>query len=338
MMWLDAKYANLVGGQLTLFKKLRDNTYNFRCPVCGDSQKDETKTRGYFYPGKANLRFKCHNCGANESFYDFLKRQDPGLFEEYKMELFKERGVGKRTTRHKTREIPQPKKRKKLQLFGMKRVTELPDDHPARAYLSGRMIPVRTWDDIFYVDQIEDVAHQMAAYKETRFDRSPRIMLPFINREGVVTHIQGRAIVPVDKSKRYITLEIEEHEPKIFGLSRIRPGTQNILVVEGPLDSLFLPNTIAMGGADLGSGGLDPKHTTFVFDNEPRNREIIGRMEKVIDRGFGVCVWGKDVVDKDINDMVLSGAKVVDIYDYITSHTFRGLKAKLKLSEYKHVG
>jgi hypothetical protein len=130
-------------------------------------------------------------------------------------------------------------------------------------------------------------------------------------------------------------LEIE-NAPKIFGLSRIKPGSKT-LVVEGPIDSLFLPNCVAMGGADLSDCDLDRRSTTFVFDNEPRNREIINRMSKVIDRGYGLCVWGSDVVDKDINEMVLSGHSPRELYEYILAHTYRGLKAQLQLSRYKNV-
>ena len=340
MMWLDAKYANMLGSQLELFKKTRDNTWNFRCPICGDSKKDKTKTRGYLYPGKTSLRYKCHNCGAGMGFYDFLQDQDPSLFKEYKLELFKEKGIGRKTRKtaqHKTRKAAPPKKRNPVHKYGMDAVSDLPEDHPACVYLRERKVPVRAWKDVYYVDQIEDVAYQITGYEDTRFDRSPRIMLPFVNREGVLTHIQGRAIVPVDKSKRYITLEIE-NAPKIFGMSRIRPGSSNILVVEGPIDSLFLPNCVAMGGADLSDCDLDPSITTFVFDNEPRNREIIARMEKVIERGYGVCIWGPEVIDKDINDMVLSGQSARNLHGYILTHTYRGMKAKLQLTRYKNVG
>lgn len=339
MMWLDSKYASLVGSQLDRFKKLRDNTWSFRCPICGDSRKDKTKTRGYLYPGKTSLRYKCHNCGAGMSFYDFLKDQDPQLFKEYKMEGFKERNAGRKTRKtaqHQKRKPALPKKRNPMDRFGMPTVSSLPEDHPACVYLRERKVPVRAWEHVYYVDEIGEVAHKLPGYEDTRFDQSPRIMFPFINRDGVVTHIQGRAIVPVDKSKRYVTLEIE-NEPKIFGMSRLRPGSSNILVVEGPIDSLFLPNCVAMGGADLSDCDLDPSSTIFVFDNEPRNREIIGRIEKVIARGYGVCIWGEEVVDKDINDMILSGQSARDLHAYILSHAYRGMKAKLQLTRYKNV-
>ena len=77
---VDSKYIGLVSSRLPKFKRVKANLYNFRCPICGDSQKHKNKARGYLYPIKVNTNFKCHNCGASMSFNNFLKEIDPTLF------------------------------------------------------------------------------------------------------------------------------------------------------------------------------------------------------------------------------------------------------------------
>ena len=71
---IDSKYIGLISSRLQKFKRVKSNLYNFRCPICGDSQKHKNKARGYFYQIKTNTNFKCHNCGASLSFNNFLKQ------------------------------------------------------------------------------------------------------------------------------------------------------------------------------------------------------------------------------------------------------------------------
>ena len=84
---VDSKYIGLVSSRLQKFKRVKDNLYNFRCPICGDSQKNKNKTRGYIYQVKNNTNFKCHNCGASMSFNNFVKTIDPTLHKQYTLEI-----------------------------------------------------------------------------------------------------------------------------------------------------------------------------------------------------------------------------------------------------------
>ena len=72
----------------------------------------------------------------------------------------------------------------------------------------------------------------------------------------------------------------------------------------------------------------------YVYDNEPRNREIVNRIAKTIDRGDKVVIWPTSVVEKDINDMVLGGHNVMSVLE---SNTYSGLKAKVKFNNWKKI-
>ena len=87
---VDTKYIGLISSRLQKFKKVKNNLYNFRCPICGDSQKHKNKARGYLYQVKNNTNYKCHNCGASLSLNNFIKQLDTTLHKQYTLEKFKE--------------------------------------------------------------------------------------------------------------------------------------------------------------------------------------------------------------------------------------------------------
>ena len=139
---------------------------------------------------------------------------------------------------------------------------------------------------------------------------------------------------------RYLAFRLDKDAPMIFGMDRIKKNSRNpVYVVEGPIDSLFLPNAIAVGGADFKklASEIRKDKCIIVFDNEPRNNEIIKRMKSLIDEGYNVCVWPQNIKEKDINDMVLSGIPASKIEDVINKNTYSGLKAMAAFNSWKRV-
>ena len=146
--------------------------------------------------------------------------------------------------------------------------------------------------------------------------------------------MQGRAFGK--EIPKYITLKIDNTKQKIFGLDRadIR---KRLYIVEGPIDSLFIDNCIAAAGADIHMSFVSHNNVVFVFDNEPRNKEIINRMYKVIDKNFEIVIWPNHIKEKDINDMILSGKSKQDIQYIINQNTYSGLSALTQLNTYKRI-
>ena len=126
---------------------------------------------------------------------------------------------------------------------------------------------------------------------------------------------------------------LEEHAPKIYGLDDINTG-ETVYVTEGPFDSTFIPNSIAMCGADGDVSKWGITNPVWIYDNEPRNRQIVERLSATIDRGDRVVIFPKNILEKDINDMYLSGQKVQKV---VESNIYQGLEAKLKLQDWKRV-
>ena len=330
---IDNYYANLVSARLERFKQVRNGVYTFRCPYCGDSQKHKNKTRGYFFTKKSGLVFKCHNCGVGRSFGTFLKENANDLHDEYVMERYKAGLTGKgRNVANPKFDFEKPVFKTTANDTELQSIEQLNNEHPAREYLLGRKIPEEYFSNLFYTDEFCTwVNTQKPTFKDVKKDH-PRIIIPFIDTDGTWFGFQGRSLDVHDKL-RYITIMLDESKTKIFGLNRV-DFNKTIYITEGPFDSLYIDNAIAMAGADVDWELLHDKEVVFVFDNERRNKEIIKRIEKVIDKGYEVVIWPDNLREKDLNDMFIAGHDVQSLVEF---NTYSGLQAQIKLSEWKKV-
>ena len=321
---IDSKYIGLVSSRLDRFKKVKANLYNFRCPICGDSQKHKNKARGYLYQVKSNTNFKCHNCGASSSLNNFLKQIDPVLHKQYTMEKFKEGFAGGRNfvVEEPKFEFSKPVFKKKLDL---PRASEVPI---ANKYLTKRGLDPTKF---YFADKFKQwVNTQKKTFDYVKKDES-RIIIPMYDESKTLIGFQGRSLGP--NSVKYITVMLNEEALKIYGLDTIKTE-KPIYIVEGPFDSSLIENSVAMCGSDIDIRTFGWSDYIWVFDNEPRNREIVNRISKTIDRGDKVVIWPAFVEEKDINDMVQHGHNVSRVLE---SCTYSGLEVKVKFNIWKKV-
>ena len=320
---IDSKYIGLISSRLEKFKKVKIDLYNFRCPICGDSKKSRNKTRGYFYVVKNNTNFKCHNCGSSLSFNNFLKEIDPLLYKQYSLEKFKSGFTGKNfVTEEPKLEFKKPVFRKKIDL------PKASENESAKRYLLGRKLDP---EKFYFADKFKEWTNTLKDTFSSINKEESRIIIPLYGFEKELVGFQGRSLGP--NSVKYITVMLSDDAPKIYGLDTIDPQ-KRIYIVEGPFDSTFVHNSIAMCGSDLDIKNFGWNDYVYVFDNEPRNQEIVNKMEKIIDRGNNIIIWPKIVQQKDINDMILAGHNVMDV---LKSNTHSGLEAKVKFTEWKKV-
>jgi len=338
MLYIDLKYIGLISNRLERLKRKTNNIFNCRCPLCGDSRSDRTKTRGYLFEKKGNMLYFCHNCGASMSFANFLKSIDGELYKEYAQETFIEKYSSNTTVQPVDITNPSPPKfMKDSPLKQLKKISQLPYNHPAKLYVEKRKIPPASHYKLFYAPKFKTWVNTFIPDKFAVEIDEPRLILPFLDKEKNCFGFQGRAFAA--SALRYITIMLDSDKPKIFGLDSL-DITRPFYITEGPIDSLFLPNAIAMAGADASIDWIDPsyrKNSVYVYDNEPRNSQITSRMEKVIDKGYKVVVWPSETKEKDINDMVLTGKPLPALKDIIDSNTFEGLSAKLAFTTWKKI-
>ena len=321
---IDSKYIGLVSSRLQKFKRVKPNLFNFRCPICGDSQKHKNKARGYFYQVKTNTNFKCHNCGASSSFNNFLKQIDATLHKQYTMEKFKEGFAGGRNfvVDEPKLEFKKPIFRKKLDL---PKATEVPI---AKEYLEKRKLDPSKF---YFAHKFKEWANTQKQTFDTIGRDESRIIIPLHDTEKNLIGFQGRSLGP--NSVKYITVMINEDAPKIYGLDKV-DNEKPIYIIEGPFDATLVQNGVAMCGSDLDIRSFGWSDCIYVYDNEPRNREIVNRIDKTINGGYKVVIWPTSIVEKDINDMVLGGHNIMSVLE---SNTYSGLQAKVKFNNWKKI-
>ena len=320
---VDSKFIGLISPRLQKFKKIKSDLYNFRCPICGDSQKNKSKTRGYLYGVKADVNFRCHNCGASMTFSNFLKTLDPVIHKQYVFERFKNNKTGRGTV------VEEPKFDFKPPQFAPK--VDLPrasENDAARLYHEKRLIDPKIFN---YTPTFKKWVNTLVPNKfdDIRYDE-PRIIIPLIY-ENQLIGFQGRALGP--NSVKYITIMLDDDAPKIYGLDKIN-NEFPVFVTEGPFDSTFVSNSIAMCGADGDVRKWGISDPVWVYDNEPRSNEIVKRISSTIDRGEKVVIWPNNIKEKDINDMILARHDVMDV---LNSNTYSGLTAQLQFNTWKRI-
>lgn len=348
-LYIDVKYVSFIASRLRNFKKKDATLWNCSCPICLDSKQNKHKARGYIYMREQKLFYACHNCGASMSFGKFLEDVDPILHSEYRLEVYREKNEGKVERKPKKVEPeddvdaslfatatasrlkptivrPQPTLLDRL----MDRLDILPREHEAVRYVAGRKIPEDQWHKMYFIPNMLDIVQLSEKYKGRIKTQEPRIVMPFYDTKGQLTGVTCRAIR--GEKLRYIVVKVKEDAPLIFGINDI-DRTKKVYVVEGPIDSMFVPNCIAVGGTAMQRVNyLGLNDTTIVFDNQPRNKDVCRIQERAISNGENVVVWNPRLSQKDINDMAQDG---INYMREINTRTFQGLQAKLEFDNWK---
>ena len=319
---IDSKYIGIISPRLGKFKRVKSNLYNFRCPICGDSKKNKNKTRGYIYSVKTNTNFKCHNCGASMSFSNFLKHVDAPTHKQYSLEKFKEGHTGRNfVVEEPDFKFEAPKFKKSLS------IPKAFENPRSDGYLTARKLDSSKF---YYAKKFKKFVNTIKpTFDDTRYDEE-RIIIPIYYEKNLIG-LQGRSIDP--NPVKYITVMFDDNAPKIYGLDDVEKS-EAVYVTEGPFDSTFIRNAIAMCGADADVSRWGINNPVWIYDNEPRNREIVNRIDRTIDKGDSVVIFPSSIDEKDINDMVIAGH---DVQKIVECNTYSGLEAKLKFNTWKKV-
>jgi transcription elongation factor Elf1 len=316
--FIDECFIERVSGRLPSFKKVKPKLYNFRCPFCGDSSRSKKKARGYLYPVNNNTNYKCHNCGISISFNNFLKEVDPVLYKEFSIEKYKSGFTGKNFV------VEAPKFETKAPVFREKvSLPKASSNSQAKQYLENRKLDPNLY---YYAENFSKWVNSIT--EEPNLKSEPRIVIPLYYNKSLIG-VQGRSIGP--SLVKYITIMFDKDAPKIYNYDSINKE-KPVYVLEGPFDSYFIKNSVAMCGADVDLKNLNIYYPVYVYDNEPRNKEIHDRMSKAIQRGYSIVIWPETIKEKDVNDAVLAG---IDVEDVLSKNVYSNLEAQLKFNFWK---
>lgn len=333
--FIDTKYLNMVGHRLPLFSKKKTDLWNCRCIICGDSKTNKRKARGFFYRQKNDLYYKCHNCAASQHFGTFLKNFDAYVYQQYVFERYSKGENGPKAHHDAeslfTFEEPVFKQKTLLEQVAQ-RLDELDETNEAVQYCMSRKIPVDKYSQLYYIPSVKDIVKIAPEYNNIKTEE-PRLLLPFYDEAGELTGVTMRALR--NESLRYIMIKFRDNVPLIFGMNNV-DKTQSITILEGPIDSLFISNSLACAGTGFGkieTLNLPKELITIVFDNQPRNLEVCRVVEKYIKLNYKVAIWPCSIIQKDVNDMAEAGIEVEQI---IRENTYQGLMAQLKFTEWRN--
>lgn len=345
MKWIDIKYIRLVSVYLQGFKEVGQNTFIFRCPVCGDSKKNTLKRRGYLYATNDGSFFKCYNCGASAGLYQFLKSQNVDLSKRYQFERF-----GTQVEKNdipadllKTDRDERFKNISKDQIRAFKHLTpiyRLCSDHQCIEYLRSRKIPLDI--EMYWAPSLNKMMSSIEAYRDRQFSTDcSAVVFPFRSPDKKLNYLQAR-IISGDSKRRYATFEIEENGLKFWGLDRV-DFTKPVYLFEGPIDAMMIDNGVAFAGGNLRQGakyleGLVESKLVLVYDADFKtNSDIFKDMSLAIKRdGRSVVIHDKEFEpNKDMNEAICSGWTKEEAQGYLERKTCSGLTAELKLTQIK---
>lgn len=339
-LWIEVKYASLITGKVRNFKRVSSNLWNMSCPLCGDSDKDQKKARGYIYQKNTRLKYHCHNCSANMLFDNFLKELDEGLYHEMRKESlidYKENNQTKRIVPDAVafaQKMKKPEFVKKLSLAGVKKVSSLPHNHFCKKYIDSRKIPTYLHHQLFFCEKFKEWTNTLLPDKFTNIVKDePRLIIPFLNKSETLFGYQGRSFKKDDPVK-YITIMLDENHSRIYGLDKA-DFNHRYYAVEGPIDAMFVKNCVASAGSDIVSElekmGANKDNAVIIYDNEPRNSDTVKKINRAIRKGYKVVIWPDSIREKDVNDMFLSGLPLMEI---INQNIYYGLEAKLRMTQW----
>lgn len=338
--WIDKKYISIFGSSARNFKWKSATLANCSCPLCGDSASNRFKARLFFVERNSRYNIFCHNCGASLSFNNFLKTVNPSLYDEYAKEIFAENLQNKPQEEVKIQPFEVPKfLQSDSVLSSLKRISQLKENHPAKRYVESRKIPHNQHYKLFYAPKFRFWINTIIPKKFPISESDePRLIIPFLDEDKNVFAVQGRAFG--NSTPKYYTIKFDEQKPKIYGLDTVN-FDKEYYIVEGPIDSLFLDNCLAMAGSDIQiNESFLPNiniNAVLIYDNEPRSIQIISKMEKVLQKGLKIVIWPENIKFKDINDMVLNGMTVSDIRFFIKSNIYSGLAGLLQLQKWRKI-
>ena len=339
---IDSKYVRLLSSRLRNFKQKKDNLWNFSCPICGDSKKNLSKARGYVYAKGNSLFYSCHNCGAGTNVANLIKSVDESLLKEYILERYKEGAKGTRSVSPTALDIHPPRfdKLDKQKLFEHGEwCNQLKSGHFCLTYLQKRKIPSEYYGKLLFTSHYKQFIDALVPNHGKQLIDDARLVIPFYDEYNNLIAVSGRALENSDKTLRYITIRTIDSDKKlVYGIDRV-DLKQPVKIVEGPIDSLFLSNCLASGDANLSltAKNIPADKKVLIFDNEPRNKEIVKMMQDAIKLNNYIVIWPDTIEAKDINEMVMSGISPDEIENIISSNTFTSLEAQTKFVFWKKI-
>jgi DNA primase len=322
--WIDLKYLKYL--PLEQFTPKGEGKFNFKCPVCGDSKVQSHKKRGWALLYNNSLFIKCFNCSYSSNFSNFLKVYFPDYYSDYIKEKFLENDSFSPKSKSKENKIDIFAQ--EYETLNLQKIIDLPEQHRAIKYLKERKITKEMYKDFYYTDNFTSFVNKNidSSMFKNQNSQDRRIVIPFFNKNKKIFAIQGRTID--NNQVKYLTVKMDKSEDKLYGLDKVN-FSKTVYVCEGPIDSLFLDNSLACAGS-LSDIDSIKKYTlkeniVIVPDNDFNNKQTSNFIEQALNNNYRVVIWPKNLGFKDINEGIKKGFSKEQIQSIIEQNTHEGL-------------
>jgi hypothetical protein len=202
----------------------------------------------------------------------------------------------------------------------------------ALSFLKKRKLDIAINKPIKYFISLDDNLHKN------------RLIIPFYNENGVVLNYQSRDLL--DTGIRYLTKV--GGVSCLFNYNNIDRDYDYIFLFEGPFDSTFVKNGVAIGGIQENNNKLFkgvqhdqiklyPFHKKiWVLDSQHVDRASYNKSIKLLQSNESVFIWPRKIgsMCKDFNDIAVLGYMDHITPDWIIKNTFTGDEGVLKLKSY----
>ena len=311
---------------------IRNESYNFRCNICGDSKQKNIK-RGHIKLSTTDKPFyyyKCFNGDCPASYKPWpvekwLKQFFPSLYKSYIREIVKSKNendvlfVKNLNKRIQSFEEEANKEKKRKSLEDEKESVKhfipiLKGDSElflkAKQYCEQRLLPADIWKRFFVC---------------TKGMYENRLIIPFYDNSNKIYYFQARSLL--GQEPKYLNRKCNKDNNiyNIFNIDRDKP----VVVFEGPFDSMMVENSIATLGLGISKNTqelLDSLNTYYLFDDDVSGNKMA---IKYLQKGKPVFLWSKfkkdfelPTKDKwDFNDVyIYLNRKQMFVFDDITKY------------------
>lgn len=276
---------------------------NLACPVCGDSHEDSTKKRGNLYWD--TLQYHCFNCGVHSDAYQLLK--------EYNIN-FRDREDSIAVIDYIQNHKIEVQNTEVLELGIFKKIHELA---PTRQQLKQwfKFVDIEPGDPAFFYLRNRMLSHKLEHFMYSPKDR--RIIVLNLAPKDKVIGFQTRALSK-HRSARYLTYDIvkiytetgqhlDATEDELLSLKKISTlfGVltadlqREVTMFEGPIDSMFINNSIGLATAGRDTQEFDEIPTIrYMFDNDHTGKK---KMMEKLKRGKKIFIWDKFLKDTKLD-------------------------------------
>lgn len=334
---IDRKFLLFLSPRLSRFTDKGGYIWNFRCPFCGDSKKNTLKSRGYVYRKKSNLAFMCHNCGVAYSFKGLLKRLDPVLYDEYRLERYKNESGGNVSMPDFSLAISKPTFEKTK--IGFPFIEELEENHICKQYILDRKIPKKYWNDIYYAESFLEFSRVIVPdfdFENKKLPTDKRVVFMMRDENSNILGFQGRTLE--NHPVKYISVKTHDKAPKVFGLDKVDLSS-TVYVLEGIIDSTYVSNSVALLDATLYRVRdiLGEHDYVLIPDRDVRNTDVLKLINRMISKDYKVCLLPDDFPGKDLNEAIVSGMTSEELNRIIQDNIYQGLEARMRFVTWRKV-